>query len=152
MIRLFRVIRIVPNDLVSLTFLLFYGFYSFDVTRLMLLVNHGGLPFFTVITLLGMWVFAASIMIRVMLLVDISTSIHQRQLLSIRLKVTPVEYKKLSAYMMNGIWLNDSILLLWAYDSESGLTRVGQPQSIIYYGDYSLTLGLTGTNYVQSHM
>jgi hypothetical protein len=31
--------------------------------------------------------------------------------LSIRLKVTPVEYKKLSAYMMNGIWLDDSILL-----------------------------------------
>jgi hypothetical protein len=69
----------------------------------MLLVNHGGLSFFTVITLLGMWVFAESIMVRVMLLVDISTSSHKRQLLSIRLKVTPVEYKKLSAYMMNGI-------------------------------------------------
>jgi len=60
----------------------------------MLLVNHGGLSFFTAITLLGMWVFAASIMVRVMLLVDISTSIHKRQLLSIRLKVTPIEYKK----------------------------------------------------------
>jgi hypothetical protein len=44
--------------------------------------------------------------------------------------------------------LDDSILLLWAYDSESGPTRMGQPQSIIYYGDYLLTLGLTGTNYV----
>ena len=102
---------IVPNDLVSLTFWLFYGFYSFDVTRLMLLVNHGGWSFFTVITLLGMWVFAASIMAHIMLLVDISTSIHKRQLLSIRLKVTSVEYKKLSAYMMNGIWLDDSIPL-----------------------------------------
>jgi hypothetical protein len=36
-------------------------------------------------------------------------------------------------------------------DSESGPTRVVQPQSIIYYGDYLLTLGLTGTNYVQLH-
>jgi hypothetical protein len=58
-----------------------------------------------------MWVFAESIMAHIMLLVDISTSIHKRQLLSIRLKVTSVEYKKLSAYMMNGIWLDDSIPL-----------------------------------------
>jgi hypothetical protein len=39
---------------------------------LILLVNHGGLSFLTVITLLGMLVFAASIKARVMLLVDIS--------------------------------------------------------------------------------
>jgi hypothetical protein len=41
------------------------------ITRLILLVNHRGLSFLTVITLLGMLVFAASIKARVMLRVDI---------------------------------------------------------------------------------
>jgi hypothetical protein len=43
--------------------------------------------------------------------------------------------------------LDDSILLLWAYGSESGPTRVGQPQSIIYYGDYNKKY-LYGTFYI----
>ena len=34
--------------------------------------------------------------------------------------------------MMNGIGLDDSIPLLWAYDSESGSTMVGQPHNMLW--------------------
>jgi hypothetical protein len=60
---------LVSDDMFDL-FALLWSLFFRRITRLILLVNHGGLSFLTVIILLGMLVFAASIKARVMLLLD----------------------------------------------------------------------------------
>jgi hypothetical protein len=78
------------------------------ITRLILLVNHRGLSFLTVITLLGMLVFAASIKARVMLLVDISiSSLTSKESQSTRDNCYSIKEQKGQTYQVIG---NDSVL------------------------------------------